>query len=96
MEILQAGLVHQERTDLWAELPDATRAMFFWPMPGSPRTRNASMFSEQIDANTPAPQNFEVLVIRAIQAERLKLTEHPHERTRWRATTRWSAEALNP
>ena len=54
------------------------------------------MFSEQIDANTPAPQNFEVLVVRAIQAERLRLNEHPHDRTRWRATTRWSAEQLNP
>ena len=85
-----------DRLDLLRELSDASRAMFFWPDPGRPRTADTVAFPRSITADTPPPASFEVIVVRPIQVEHLALTGHPHRRRRWCAETGWRGEELNP
>jgi PPOX class probable FMN-dependent enzyme len=84
------------RFQLWEDLSDATRAMFFWPTPGTPLEATPRAFPGEMPAGEGPPDSFEVLVLRPTQVERLQLQPHPHQRTRWRAEKGWRAEALNP
>jgi PPOX class probable FMN-dependent enzyme len=84
------------RLDLWQDLTDASRALFYWPTPGKPLEPNPAAFPPGMPADKAPPEAFEVLVLRPTQVERLQLRPHPHARTRWRAERAWTAEALNP
>jgi pyridoxamine 5'-phosphate oxidase len=42
------------------------------------------------------PEHFLLLRIVLDQVELLELTGHPHRRRRWRASTGWEEETLNP
>jgi pyridoxamine 5'-phosphate oxidase len=84
------------RRQLWEDLSDAARAMFFWPTPGRPLESGADAFPKEMPAGEGPPESFEVLVLHPTQVERLQLQPHPHQRTRWRAERDWKAEPLNP
>ena len=84
------------RRQLWEDLTDATRAVFFWPTPGTPLVTDMDAFPKEAPAGEGPPETFEVLILRPTQVERLQLQPHPHCRTRWRAEKDWKAEALNP
>jgi pyridoxamine 5'-phosphate oxidase len=84
------------RRQLWQDLTDATRAMFFWPTPGMPLEQKAEAFAKEMPVGEGPPEAFEVLLLRPTQVERLQLQPHSHKRTRWRAEKDWEAEALNP
>ena len=83
-----------DRAAIWKELSSATRATFFWPVPGTPKAQSEA-FIESSDAPLP-PASFELLQLRPISVEHLLLTEHPHCRTRWTLRETWAVEAMNP
>ena len=82
---------HRDR--FWNELPDTTKASFFWPRPGS------SHISGTFDAPAELaqmPETFSVLRLAPIIVELLELEPSPHRRRRWQAATSWRVEELNP
>ena len=85
-----------ERLRHWRQLTDASRAMFHWPAPGGPRVDDPAAFPAAIGAETDPPATFEVIVLRPTVVEHLRLSEHPHRRTRWRKEDGWRAAELNP
>ncbi|HWE95705.1 MAG TPA: pyridoxamine 5'-phosphate oxidase family protein [Tepidisphaeraceae bacterium] len=84
------------RMDIWRQMSDASRALFFWPAPGTPRTQDDAAFPATVDAATAPPVTFEVLFLEPLQVEHLRLLTHPHQRRRWRSDTGWEREELNP
>jgi pyridoxamine 5'-phosphate oxidase len=80
---------------LWRELPDATRAMFFWPTSGAPKSVDVD-FPNQISSEVELPPTFQAIAIHPTLAEELDVTMHPHRRRRWRRKNQWLAEELNP
>jgi PPOX class probable FMN-dependent enzyme len=87
------------RSDLWAALTDASRALFFWPQPGAAR-RPEDEFVRAVPVETSVPATFEVLILLADTVHRLDLSPHPHQLRRWRrqggAAGAWEVEDLNP
>jgi PPOX class probable FMN-dependent enzyme len=84
-----------ERADHWRMMSDATRATYYWPTPGEPR-REGQAFAEGIPAGLSVPETFVLLVLQPSEVEALELNEHPHRRRRWRESTQWEVENLNP
>ncbi|WP_428938947.1 pyridoxamine 5'-phosphate oxidase family protein [Fontivita pretiosa] len=83
------------RRQLWRELNDQARAMFFWPTPGIARSTD-DVFAQAVSADVPPPQAFEVLIIEPRQVDRLSLDSHPHRRRVWRADAKWAPVDVNP
>lgn len=79
----------------WQQLSDTGRAVWGWPTPADPLDRSA-VFSEQLSATSPLPDHFVVLRLQVDSVERLNIGPHPHQRTRWTATTLWQEQTLNP
>ena len=87
----QAELCQQR----WQQLSDTGRAVWGWPTPADPLDPSAA-FPEQLSETSPLPSHFMVLRLQIETVERLHLGPHPHERTRWSATTHWQEQSLNP
>ena len=87
----QADLCQQR----WQQLSDSGRSVWGWPTPADPLHRSAA-FPEELKETSPLPDHFVVLRLQVDSVERLNLGPHPHERTRWSATTHWQEQALNP
>ena len=96
LELIGAGTESPDRLALWREMSDTARALFAWPPPGEPRVTDPAAFPVRVGAHVPPPANFELLVLRPEQVERLGLSLHPHNRRRWRAVDGWQGVALNP
>ena len=79
----------------WQQLSDTGRAVWGWPTPADPLDRVAA-FPKQLSETSPLPEHFVVLRMNVDSVERLNLGPHPHQRTRWTATTRWQEQPLNP
>jgi pyridoxamine 5'-phosphate oxidase len=79
------------RAELWRELSDEARALFFWPTPGAKRVDAPESFTQAVDADKPPPAAFEVLVVRPRRVEHLQLAPHPHRRRRWMLAGNWNA-----
>jgi PPOX class probable FMN-dependent enzyme len=92
--ILDSATDIPDRVELWRALPPTTRAMFFWPAPGTPRVSTES-FVASSEALEPPP-TFEILVLQPIRVEHLVLTTHPHQRRRWERGVQWTMQELNP
>jgi pyridoxamine 5'-phosphate oxidase len=84
------------RLEIWRQLSDTSRALFFWPAPGTPRTQEDAAFAPTVDAATAPPGTFETLFLEPTQVEHLRLLTHPHQRRRWRIENGWEREELNP
>jgi len=87
--------IDPRREELWQALSDATRATFFWPPPGEP-FNSTQPFAVAVSASVDPPANFEVLVLTPGQVEHLELSAHPHRRRRWKRSSNWAVEELNP
>ena len=79
----------------WHKLSDTGRAVWGWPTPADPLDPSAA-FPEQLSETSPLPEHFVVLQMQVNTVERRNLGPHPHQRTRWTATTRWQEQPLNP
>jgi pyridoxamine 5'-phosphate oxidase len=85
------------RAELWRELSDEVRALFFWPTPGAKKLDMPEAFPKVVDAEKPLPASFEVLVLRPRRVEHLQLKPHPHRRRRWILAGKWNAASeVNP
>jgi pyridoxamine 5'-phosphate oxidase len=85
------------RAQLWRELSDEARALFFWPTPGAKKLETLEVFPKAVGAETPPPASFEVLVLRPRRVEHLQLKPHPHRRRRWMLAGKWNAASeVNP
>ncbi|MEM6315673.1 MAG: pyridoxamine 5'-phosphate oxidase family protein [Planctomycetota bacterium] len=82
------------RGRVWRELSDTARALFFWPASGEPKADDQA-FPETVDADTPIPDTFEVLVLTPSEVDRLDLNPHPHKRTHW-PHAEGDGSAVNP
>jgi PPOX class probable FMN-dependent enzyme len=78
---------------LWDQLPETTRATFFWPAPGQPRAAAEAFAPTPL---TQPPANFEVLLLTPQEVDHLELCITPHRRRRWRRNSDWALEELNP
>ncbi|QPN64747.1 pyridoxamine 5'-phosphate oxidase family protein [Synechococcus sp. CBW1004] len=92
---LPAEVERRERQRHWRQLTPAGRALWGWPPPGEPFEPAAAFPSELGDAE-PVPESLVLLRCEIGQVELLELGAHPHRRRRWRATTGWHEEPLNP
>ena len=92
IEIVTSG---QMLADVWQQMSDAARALFFWPQPGAPR-RPGEKFPAAVSAATAAPEHFAILVLHPDEAETLELNDTPHRRRCWRAANNWQVELINP
>ena len=79
----------------WQKLSDTGRAVWGWPTPADPLDPTAA-FPYQLAETAPLPEHFVVLRLQVIGVERLNLSPHPHQRTRWNADTLWQEQPLNP
>ena len=79
----------------WQQLSDTGRAVWGWPTPADPLDHSAA-FPDQLSETAPLPEHFVVLRLNVVSVERLNLGPHPHQRTRWTATTLWQEQPLNP
>jgi pyridoxamine 5'-phosphate oxidase len=92
---LPPELERNERQRHWRTLVPGGRALWGWPPPGAPLQADAA-FPAELSDNTPMPEHFRLLRIALEQVELLELTDHPHQRRRWRRGTGWTEEQLNP
>jgi pyridoxamine 5'-phosphate oxidase len=84
------------REQLWTELSESSRALFFWPHPGAPRREADAAFPPAVRTGLP-PENFALVSLAPIDVDLLELAGHPHRRRRWRLDeTGWSVQELNP
>ncbi|MDB5318566.1 MAG: hypothetical protein JWN40_197 [Phycisphaerales bacterium] len=83
------------RQAFWATLSDAARASFYWPTIGQP-ANNDSAVPAALPPDTPVPDHFELIRIQPIQVEHLTTAALPHRRTRYRQSTAWQPEPINP
>jgi len=81
---------------LWPQLSDATRAMFFWPPPGDLRVEGMGEFPRAVPADAKPPASFETIIFMPMEVERLDLNPHPHDRRRWAMAHEWDVARLNP
>ena len=95
MHVISVGQDEQLRRELWRELSDATRSMFFWPTPGIAMASDDE-YPQAVSADVSPPTTFEVLILTPQQVERLLTATHPHRRRRWRADSNWSGVDVNP
>jgi pyridoxamine 5'-phosphate oxidase len=86
---------HRLREEVWGEMSEAARALFFWPTPGEARVDGPAAFPESVRTGLP-PTNFELLYLLAMEADVLDLSGHPHHRHRWRRDTGWAVQEINP
>jgi pyridoxamine 5'-phosphate oxidase len=93
--VLPAGIEQQERQRHWQKLTPSGRALWGWPEPGAPLTA-AVDFPTELNDEFPLPEQFQLLRLALVQVELLELRDHPHQRRRWRRTSGWSEERLNP
>jgi pyridoxamine 5'-phosphate oxidase len=96
VDLLNGDHPGSERDTLWKQLSDESRAMFFWPHPGSPRVTEADAFPLRVEAGQSPPSTFELLALRGSEVEHLDLGQRPHRRLQWRAANGWACETLNP
>ncbi len=87
--------LQRERAHHWARLTPGGRALWAWPEPGAPLSRNAA-FVPELGDDTPLPESFVLLRIAISQVELLELTGTPHRRRCWRADQQWFELELNP
>ena len=84
------------REQLWTELSESARALFFWPQPGAPRRAGADAFPDVVRTGLP-PENFTLISLAPIDVDLLELAGHPHRRRRWRLDEAgWSVQEINP
>ena len=95
IRVLGADAPGDARAEMWRAVSDAARALFFWPPPGEPRAEGDA-YPPAVDADRPAPDTFEVLVLSPDQVERLDLKPQPHGRRRWRRRDDWRGADVNP
>lgn len=94
--VVRAGLVDALHQQVWRELSDATRAMFFWPPGGEPYEATAT-FEQAVPADIGPPATFELLVLRPTMVDVLDLRRRPHERRIIEATASgWIERRVNP
>jgi pyridoxamine 5'-phosphate oxidase len=91
VEVVRSGPVREE---LWSQLQDASRAMFFGPAPGDPFDQAAS-FPTTVAQDAPVPDTFVLLALRPTEVESLELNYTPHRRRRWRRDERWQTQLIN-
>jgi pyridoxamine 5'-phosphate oxidase len=92
---LSAEAEHLARQQHWQQLRPEARALWGWPEPGIPLEADAN-FAAALPDGTPLPACFELVRIAIDQVELLELTGVPHQRRRWRASSGWQEEQLNP
>lgn len=92
---LSVTAASERRDRAWAELSDASRALFFWDSPGRPLGDDRD-FAESVGAWTAIPATFELLILKADRVDHLDLREHPHRRRVWRADRSWAVREVNP
>ncbi|MEB3255517.1 MAG: pyridoxamine 5'-phosphate oxidase family protein [Synechococcaceae cyanobacterium] len=92
---LAAALAGSERERHWRSLTPAGRAVWGWPAPGLPLQPDAP-FPAELPDDTPLPAHLQLLRIALEQVELLELGPQPHRRRRWRQSTGWREEPLNP
>lgn len=92
VEIVRSGEI---RADMWTDLSDNARALFFGPPPGEPR-RPDERFIDVVSSDVPPPETFVLLALRPVEVEALELNEFPHRRRRWKRANRWQVEMINP
>lgn len=92
VEVVRAG---HARDDLWAQLKDQAKAMFFGPPPGDPFRAEAD-FPATVPSLTPPPETFVLLALRPTEVESLELNYTPHRRRRWRRDDNWQTHLINP
>lgn len=95
IQSLPAERQEHERQHHWQALTPGGRALWGWPPPGTALTAAAG-FPRELPDTTPMPAHFMLLRIALDQVELLELTGHPHRRRRWRESTAWAEEPLNP
>lgn len=83
------------RKEIWRELSDQARSLFFWPTPGVAADSDDA-FAEAVSADVAPPRAFEILMVEPKQVDRLSLGTHPHRRRLWRADTNWTGVDVNP
>jgi PPOX class probable FMN-dependent enzyme len=92
IEVVRSGPVCEE---LWSQLKDAARAMFFGPPPGEAFDA-ATASPPAVGEQTPPPPNFVLLALRPTEVESLELNYTPHLRRRWRRDEDWKTCRINP
>ena len=85
----------RQRQHHWQALSGAGRALWSWPPPGEPLDQRAS-FPPFLPPEAPLPAHLLLLRIALDQVELLELGDHPHRRRRWRQSSGWRQEDLNP
>jgi pyridoxamine 5'-phosphate oxidase len=95
MRIVSFGQDETLRREIWREMSDESRSIFFWPTPGV-AVAGDDVYPEAVSADVNPPANFEILILRPTQVERLVLSVHPHRRRRWRADASWNGVDVNP
>src|SRR5690349_13452323 len=61
--VIDSTMAPTLRAEIWRDLSDATRATFFWPEPGAPRTDGPAAFPRDVPASVEPPRHFELLVL---------------------------------
>lgn len=95
MRIIAFGQDEPLRREIWRELCDQSRSLFFWPTPGI-AVAGDDAYAQAVSADVSPPRNFELLILKPLQVERLILSSHPHQRRRWRADSSWTGVDVNP
>lgn len=84
------------REQVWSEMSESARALFFWPDPGQPLVADPSQFPAAVRTGLP-PDTFVLIALIPDEVECLDLRQHPHRRRRWRTDGQvWTVEELNP
>lgn len=81
--------------DVWKVMSAEARALYFGPVPGTPRVEGEPV--SPVANPTAMPDHFEVIEFRTWQVEMLDLTTSPHTRVRYvDGDDGWSKHLLNP
>ena len=95
VDVIDGSSLSRDRLDLWREMTPQSRAMFFWPNPGTPRAADDGASASTSEVLAP-PETFLVLKLRPTRVDYLLLSTQPHTRLRWTFGEQWDREELNP
>lgn len=91
-----ADIAVDQRQKIWTGLSGRARAMFAWPVPLSPQSKDDAVAGE-LPADSPMPYRFEVIRLMPDSVDVVDLNPNPHARTIWQIKNgQWKVTAVNP
>tara|TARA_B100000579_G_C22677582_1_gene778703 strand:+ start:460 stop:1014 length:555 start_codon:yes stop_codon:yes gene_type:complete len=87
--------IEEKAVVFWQNLSPHSRSLWAWPLPGAKYNRNSS-YPPLIKDGVSKSENFVLLKINIFEVDQLLLQKPIHIRKRWKKSSGWIEERINP